>query len=570
MSSPQSESEPSYFLHMSGSIQGPFTLKQLQKLVNTCKIEETTVVSVDKKTLQTCGQLPDLRFGFDVFVSHASQDYAVAKQFCKVIENYGYRCWIAPRNILGDDWPGSITEGIKKSKVLLCLLSESVLNPKCKVADEVALAGDLQKKLMLVRIGDVKASGGLALQFARVQWIDAFGNQYESGIDRLLEELGIELSREAILPGLLQRIIRSLRNRSWTLGKRALSAAVTLVVLVATTAFVVSSLLKKDPEDPVNGQKPPIVYQEDPNLEATVEVHPLRVMALVYEKGAEGEGRRIVDEIVRLRASEGDQMPEQEIRERLRFRGVLDKKCHWLNYGSPEPPKPGNGPKLTRADHAAEIKRLIDLVIPVGKQESAMVIEIRADRVRFAYRIAESATEDARDVFDDVLISVGRTLAAEVRSKDQPKPETQLLDAARTRYRAEISAKVRAGINRDLAGLGNRSEIYLVGSLVSELGSMITPNAGDEVVLTLPDLARFQDKLQSKGALYLEEHVPIKGASKEPTKAGDLAASVLRVDDFIVVSALIENSLAAIDFKKFRTAIVSRIGQRRLTEARFN
>jgi hypothetical protein len=49
----------------------------------------------------------------DVFISHSTEDKAVADAVCAILEKNGVRCWIAPRDILpGADWSASIVDGI--------------------------------------------------------------------------------------------------------------------------------------------------------------------------------------------------------------------------------------------------------------------------------------------------------------------------------------------------------------------------------------------------------------------------------------------------------------------------
>jgi hypothetical protein len=49
----------------------------------------------------------------DVFISHSTEDKAVADAVCAILEKNGVRCWIAARDILpGADWSASIVDGI--------------------------------------------------------------------------------------------------------------------------------------------------------------------------------------------------------------------------------------------------------------------------------------------------------------------------------------------------------------------------------------------------------------------------------------------------------------------------
>ena len=51
---------------------------------------------------------------YDVFISHAQRDKAIADAVCATMEQQGIRCWIAPRDIQpGADWGRSIVDAIK-------------------------------------------------------------------------------------------------------------------------------------------------------------------------------------------------------------------------------------------------------------------------------------------------------------------------------------------------------------------------------------------------------------------------------------------------------------------------
>src|SRR5438874_387477 len=60
----------------------------------------------------------------DVFISHASQDKAIADNACASLEAHGIRCWIAPRDVQpGRSFAGEITRAIEASKAMVLIFS---------------------------------------------------------------------------------------------------------------------------------------------------------------------------------------------------------------------------------------------------------------------------------------------------------------------------------------------------------------------------------------------------------------------------------------------------------------
>lgn len=62
----------------------------------------------------------------DIFISHSSKDKDIANYICAQLEKAGYKCWIAPRDIVaGSDWAASIARAIYESSVLLLIYSKN-------------------------------------------------------------------------------------------------------------------------------------------------------------------------------------------------------------------------------------------------------------------------------------------------------------------------------------------------------------------------------------------------------------------------------------------------------------
>ena len=110
----------------------------------------------------------------DVFISYSNEDKITADEICRLLEQQGIRCWIAPRDILpGRDYGVQIIEGIELTRVMVLLLSEHA-NTSIYVKAEIERAISKGKVVIPLRIQDVQPSRALELFVSRSQWIDAW------------------------------------------------------------------------------------------------------------------------------------------------------------------------------------------------------------------------------------------------------------------------------------------------------------------------------------------------------------------------------------------------------------
>jgi eukaryotic-like serine/threonine-protein kinase len=125
----------------------------------------------------------------DVFVSHASEDHAIAGQVCDLLEQRGLRCWIAPRDVgAGVEWDEAILDAIEKSRAYLLILSAQA-NKSSFVKNELNRAFSSGKSIVTLRIEDVLPGRSLELYLARHHWTDAFPPPIEPKIDQLATSL---------------------------------------------------------------------------------------------------------------------------------------------------------------------------------------------------------------------------------------------------------------------------------------------------------------------------------------------------------------------------------------------
>ena len=109
------------------------------------------------------------------FISYAAPDKETAFRLCRLLEEQGIGCWIAPRDVPpGADFGEAIIRAIEATKATLLLLSAHA-NTSIHVTHEVERATSKRKRVIPVRLEDVKPSRSLELHLATAQWVDAWG-----------------------------------------------------------------------------------------------------------------------------------------------------------------------------------------------------------------------------------------------------------------------------------------------------------------------------------------------------------------------------------------------------------
>lgn len=109
----------------------------------------------------------------EAFISHASDNAALAQGLVQQLEQAGVRCWIAPRDIRqGEVYADEIMRGIRACPVFVLLHSEAA-DQSPFVLREVNEAVTLNKKVLPVRVGAFTASDRMRFLLAAIQWESA-------------------------------------------------------------------------------------------------------------------------------------------------------------------------------------------------------------------------------------------------------------------------------------------------------------------------------------------------------------------------------------------------------------
>ena len=145
----------------------------------------------------------------------------MANQVVAYLEEHGYQCWIAPRNITsGGDYTDMINDSIRDCRALVLIMSSKSVQSQW-VKKELATAVSFNRTIIPFRISSVQLNGGLQFLLNNVQWIDATTGSTASHLPQIIK--GIE--HEAVS----EEPIVDPPHRRWVLP--VIIGAVLLVVL---------------------------------------------------------------------------------------------------------------------------------------------------------------------------------------------------------------------------------------------------------------------------------------------------------------------------------------------------
>lgn len=131
---------------------------------------------------------------YDFFVSYSTRDKAFVDALVHQLEETGYRCWYAPRDIEpGTSWPAAIATALQASSIMLLVFSSSA-NDSEEIARELTLASGNRLPVIPVRLENIMPNAELAYHLSNRHWLDVFDLELETAIKRVEEGLERYLS----------------------------------------------------------------------------------------------------------------------------------------------------------------------------------------------------------------------------------------------------------------------------------------------------------------------------------------------------------------------------------------
>lgn len=128
--------------------------------------------------------------GAQVFISYSSKDKDVGDAACAILEQRGFRCWIAPRDILpGMEWGEAIMNGLTPCQVFVLIFSSNA-NESPQVRREIERAVHHGLLIIPFRIEDVLPHRAMEYFMSVPHWLDAMTPPLEAHLDKLAEVVG--------------------------------------------------------------------------------------------------------------------------------------------------------------------------------------------------------------------------------------------------------------------------------------------------------------------------------------------------------------------------------------------
>ncbi len=123
----------------------------------------------------------------DVFISYASADSMHAFAACNLLEENGFNCWIAPRDINNGTlpWPEAIVHGLSLARVVVVFLSDAA-SVSVHIPRELAIAIDRRLPVVPVLLEEMALKGQLQYLLSTCQCLNAHGRDFSYAIAELV------------------------------------------------------------------------------------------------------------------------------------------------------------------------------------------------------------------------------------------------------------------------------------------------------------------------------------------------------------------------------------------------
>jgi TolB-like protein len=169
-------------------------------------------------------------------VSYASHDAAVAQKVCAALEAAGFKCWIAPRDVVpGTLYADGIVGAIDESRVLVLILSKDAV-ASAHVGRELERAASKRHPIIALRTDTAPLTRAFEYFLNQSQWIEGGGS--DAAIAKLVGAVGQHLAPGTATPQSNANHPTAV-HRNAAVGRRLwVIAAVVVTVLLAGGYFL--------------------------------------------------------------------------------------------------------------------------------------------------------------------------------------------------------------------------------------------------------------------------------------------------------------------------------------------
>jgi hypothetical protein len=142
--------------------------------------------------------------GRHVFISHSSEDAAVADKVRRALESDGLATWICSRDIKpGQTWAGAISDGLERSGALVLLFTAHA-NHSDHVLREVDLAVKQKVPILPVRLDNTPLSRDIEYYINVAHWVSAADGEVDPHLDTITNGCRNLLVSKAPAPSISQ------------------------------------------------------------------------------------------------------------------------------------------------------------------------------------------------------------------------------------------------------------------------------------------------------------------------------------------------------------------------------
>jgi len=181
---------------------------------------------------------------YDAFISYKSEYRELALKLVTALEESGLACWIDKKNINATrDYAAEINKGLKKCKCLVLLFNQGA-NDSPDVRQEVSIAKQKHKKVVVIKLEDVTYHDSLEYHFATNQYIDAKSGITQQVINQTISAINDD-SFEASIPSptLISKLFKGLTRSLNLIGKSlSIITAIAICVIGYSLYHFISSL----------------------------------------------------------------------------------------------------------------------------------------------------------------------------------------------------------------------------------------------------------------------------------------------------------------------------------------
>jgi TolB-like protein/Tfp pilus assembly protein PilF len=132
--------------------------------------------------------------GHNVFVSYASQDATVAQKACSALEAAGFRCWIAPRDVVpGTLYADGIVGAIDETRILVLILSKDAV-ASAHVGKELERATSKRHPIIALRLDTAPLTRAFEYFLNESQWIEVGAGNTGAAIAQVVAAVGQHLA----------------------------------------------------------------------------------------------------------------------------------------------------------------------------------------------------------------------------------------------------------------------------------------------------------------------------------------------------------------------------------------